>query len=107
MFRSITKGDMGIIYTPEVLNVSVLAEFKETMKNIVDNNYTKIVLDMSETNVVDSSAFNAMISIHKDIKAKKGFLAVVSLRPNILNIFEITNMNLIFKIYESVDGIIR
>lgn len=60
----------------------------------------KIVLDFSNVEYLSSAALGKLITMEKKVKAAKGKLRLCSIRPDIYEVFAITKLNKLFKIYE-------
>jgi len=61
---------------------------------------TKIVLDFSNVEYLSSAALGKLITMEKKVKAAKGKLRLCCIRPEIYEVFNITKLNRLFKIYE-------
>jgi anti-sigma B factor antagonist len=60
----------------------------------------KIVLDFSNVEYLSSAALGKLITMEKKVKAAKGKLRLCCIRPEIYEVFAITKLNRLFKIYE-------
>lgn len=60
----------------------------------------KIVLDFSEVEYLSSAALGKLITLDKKVKGVKGKLRLCSIRPEIYEVFAITKLNKLFKIYD-------
>ena len=60
----------------------------------------KIVLDFTNVEYLSSAALGKLITMDKKVKAAKGTLRLCSIRPEIYEVFAITKLNKLFKIYE-------
>src|SRR5574340_896944 len=61
---------------------------------------TKIILDFSNVEYLSSAALGKLITMEKKVKASKGKLRLCCIRPEIYEVFAITKLNRLFKIYE-------
>jgi anti-sigma B factor antagonist len=61
---------------------------------------TKIILDFSNVEYLSSAALGKLITMEKKVKAAKGKLRLCCIRPEIYEVFAITKLNRLFKIYE-------
>src|ERR1700685_368315 len=61
---------------------------------------TKIVLDFSNVEYLSSAALGKLITMEKKVKAAKGKLRLCCISPAIYEVFNITKLNRLFKIYE-------
>lgn len=67
---------------------------------IDDEGRNKIILDFSNVEYLSSAALGKLITMEKKVKAAKGKLRLCCIRPEIYEVFAITKLNRLFKIYE-------
>ena len=60
----------------------------------------KIILDFTNVEYLSSAALGKLITMDKKVKAAKGSLRLCSIRPEIYEVFAITKLNKLFKIFE-------
>lgn len=63
----------------------------------------KIILDFANVEYLSSAALGKLITMDKKVKAVRGQLRLCSIRPEIYEVFAITKLNKLFKIYEDQD----
>ncbi len=61
-----------------------------------------IALDLSEVESMDSFALGVLISIYKNLRLKKGMLFLVSPQNSVKRVIEITSLDRIIPVVESV-----
>lgn len=64
---------------------------------------TKIILDFANVEYLSSAALGKLITMDKKVKAAKGQLRLCNIRPDIYEVFAITQLNKLFSIHESQD----
>jgi anti-sigma B factor antagonist len=64
----------------------------------------KIVLDFSSVEYLSSAALGKLIQMDKKVKAAKGKLKLCAIRPEILEVFQITRLDKMFDIRPSQDS---
>ena len=67
---------------------------------IDEDGRAKIILDFSNVEYLSSAALGKLITLDKKVKGAKGALRLCSIRPEIYEVFAITKLNKLFKIYE-------
>jgi anti-sigma B factor antagonist len=67
----------------------------------------KLVLDFVNVGHMSSSALGMLITLHKRVREKGGALRLCSIRPSILEVFEITRLNEVFGILPSREEAVR
>jgi anti-sigma B factor antagonist len=63
----------------------------------------KIVLDFINVEYLSSAALGKLITMDKKVKAAKGKLRLCNIRADILEVFTITKLNKLFRIYDNQD----
>jgi anti-sigma B factor antagonist len=83
------------------LDASVALSFKDSVLGIVKSGRTRLVLDMSAVQFVDSSGLGALVSILKDIDVK-GVLTIAEAQPALESLLKLTRMDKVFAIVPTV-----
>jgi anti-sigma B factor antagonist len=78
-------------------------EFKQELLRVIADGATFIVVDLTGTTFIDSTALGVIIRGVERLKQRDGRLVVVCADPNIVKIFEVTGLNRIFSVYGSRD----
>ncbi len=77
-------------------------ELKIKIKQALDNGFRYFIFDMTQLNYVDSSGIGTLIQISNWIKNRNGILVFTNVQGNVEKIFEITKLNEIFIIKDSL-----
>jgi anti-sigma B factor antagonist len=85
------------------LDLMNAVEVKEMVKALLERDRTKIHIDMSGVDFINSSGLGAMVSMLKEIRMRQGRLTLSNLAPYIVEIFEITQLSNVFEIYNTVE----
>lgn len=93
--------DNALIVTPldERLDARVATDFKEQMAELIASGHTKIILDLSRVEFIDSSGLGAIVSSLKRMGGR-GDLVVCGLQDTILTMFRLTRMDRVFQIFD-------
>ncbi len=67
---------------------------------VEEDDRDQLVLDFSDVEYLSSAALGKLITLDKKVKAKKGKLRLCCIRPEIYEVFAITKLNKLFKIYD-------
>jgi anti-sigma B factor antagonist len=70
---------------------------------VIADGATLVVVDLTKTTFIDSTALGVIIGGVERLKQRDGRLVVVCADPNIVKIFEVTGLNRIFSVYGSRD----
>lgn len=63
-----------------------------------------VVVDLTDTDFLDSSALGALVGVHKTLLSDDGVLRVVCTKPHLRRVFEITRMTEVVPMFDSVDS---
>lgn len=71
-------------------------DFKDALTALIKEKQIDIVLKCSKLEYIDSMALGALVTILKSVKAYGGTLTLLGLKPNIVKLFKITNLDKLF-----------
>lgn len=78
-------------------------DFKERMVQVIDAGRKRVVVDLTRATFIDSTTLGVLVGGVKRLRPVDGSLALVCDDQNILKIFEITGLDRVFPIHESVE----
>ncbi|WP_456399396.1 STAS domain-containing protein [Mesoaciditoga sp.] len=78
-------------------------EFKEKMLDLLKEGGDKILIDMSELGYIDSAGLGALVSLLKRASENSKELRLFALRGNVKKVFELTRLNMVFKIFDTFE----
>ena len=81
-------------------------EFKSAMLNWIDTGYTRILLDLSEVDFIDSSGLGSIVSTLKAI-GDKGDLSICGLKETVMSLFRLTRMDRVFQIFSTEEEALK
>lgn len=100
--RSVASG--AVVLRPEGrLNMAAAPELREQLDGLVRAGSTRLVVDLSAVDSIDSSGLGALISGLKAARQRGGDLRVAAPGEQATAMLELTNLNRILKSYESPD----
>lgn len=82
-------------------------EFKSFLYECSADSEPKLVIDMEKVNYMDSSFIGALVAGLKNVLSKNGEMALVKIQKDVLALFELTRLDKVFKIYNSVEDAIE
>ena len=88
------------------LDASISADFRGRVKEWIDEGNSRIILDLSSVEFMDSSGLGAIVS---SLKAAKGvdFLVITGIRGAVERLFRLTRMDKVFRIFDSPEDAVR
>ena len=84
----------------ERLDARVATDFKERMAELIASGNSKIVLDLSKVEFIDSSGLGAIVSSLKRMGGR-GDLGVCGLQETTMTMFRLTRMDRVFQVFDS------
>jgi len=78
-------------------------ELKAALGEALESGRTRIVVDLTDTTFLDSTALGVLIGTVKRLRSRDGRLTIVNVDQNIAKTFEITGLDQIFTIRASRD----
>ena len=108
MFKryEIKDKNIGIIETPQRIDISNNDELKKIMTYYVENDIVKIVVDLKNTDFIDSSGLGALVSQIATCRAKGGDIRLASVGEEVNRVLDITQLNKVLRIFSDIDGAI-
>lgn len=84
-----------LVKLPSMLTVVEAVAFRAKCRELIEANLnaTKIILDFAQTTFIDSSAIGALVMCLKATKSRQIALELWSVRPEILEIFELADLD--------------
>ncbi len=80
------------------VDVSNIAEFKETLISGIEQKSPHVLLDCEQLKYIDSTGLGVLVAAYKKAKELGGSVTIVRLKPYLQKIFMITALDKIFNI---------
>ncbi|MFP4058271.1 MAG: STAS domain-containing protein [Candidatus Brocadiia bacterium] len=89
---------------PRITDQVTIAELGEELVDVLEQaEPPDLVIDLDEVELLSSSVLGKLIRLLKRTRQRGGRLRLCSIRPSILEVFEITQLNKVFEIYPDAD----
>jgi anti-sigma B factor antagonist len=83
----------------KILDEANIAEIGQALTALVESkDRPKILLDFAKVDHLSSAALGMLINVNNRVKQQSGQLRLSNIRPQIMEVFEITKLNKLFKI---------
>lgn len=76
-------------------------ELRERLSSAIGDGATTLVVDLSQTAIVDSTSLGVLLRAMKDLRERDGQLELVVPRADLRRVFEITMLDRIFALHET------
>lgn len=103
-YRHIEVSKNGVVYVARFLETKILNDMviegiaRELYDLAAQEDCTNLLLNFSGVGFLSSSVLGKLITLNKRMKAKGGQLKLCELKPEILELFTLTNLTKIFDI---------
>jgi len=103
----VLEGEVTIIEAPARLDAVVAADFRAKMGELVDDKRYNLIIDLGQTEFVDSSGLGAIVSKIAMTRSNNGDIRLAAPSARILELLEITHLNKVFKSFDDVTSAIE
>jgi anti-sigma B factor antagonist len=98
-----SEGDYDILAPHGELDLATYTQLRDRINELLSAGRTNLVMDLSATEFLDSTALGALIGGRRRAYAAGGSFAVVCDRPQLRKLFEVTKLDLVFAVLPSLD----
>jgi anti-sigma B factor antagonist len=91
---------LGVKGEVDLANAS---DLRERLFELVSDGHRRIVVDFTETEFLDSTGLGALVAGLKRLRAHEGEMRLVCTTARVRKVFEITHIDRVLPLYESVD----
>jgi anti-sigma B factor antagonist len=92
------RGEIDLFTAPEL---------KAALSESIESGHSRIVVDLTDTTFLDSTALGVLIGAVKRLRSRDGRLTIVNVDDNIAKTFEITGLDQIFPISSTREDAIK
>lgn len=100
----VKENGLNVFRFPQRCEEKFPKELNSLMKEEQNRELEQLVIDLSETDFLDSSTIGIMVRIEKDFKERNASLSLRNLKNNIIDLFSETGLDVLFTI-ESDTGV--
>jgi anti-anti-sigma factor len=102
---NIEKNDNIVVITFSVNNINALIsdEIRDRILTIINNQNTKIIIDLKGIDYIDSSGFGCFLSLMRASKSNYGILKFANPEPRVMQLFETLRLDTVFQIFDDID----
>jgi anti-sigma B factor antagonist len=84
----------------KILDEANIASIGQTLTTLVEEGpHPKLLLDFNNVDHLSSAALGMLINVNNKIRERNGHLRLTNIKPQIFEVFVITKLNKLFKIY--------
>jgi anti-sigma B factor antagonist len=99
----IQDGDHDILAPQGEVDLASYTHLRNRISSLIDAGRANLVVDLSDTEFLDSTALGALIGGRRKAYAAGGSFVLVCDDPQLLRLFEITKLDLVFSVLPSLE----
>ena len=88
-------------------NVLITDTIKEEVKSYYNTPNTKLILDLTGINFIDSSGFGVFLSIMKSANNNYGFFKICNINDEVMELFKLLQLHHVFEIYKTREDALK
>jgi len=88
-------------------NALISDSVKEEVKSLFAGPNTKLILDLTGVNFIDSTGFGVFLSIMKTANNNHGYFKICNINEEVMELFKLLQLHNIFEIYKNLDDALR
>ncbi|MEC7257017.1 MAG: STAS domain-containing protein [Pseudomonadota bacterium] len=103
---STIQGDVQIVtVTADRIDAAIAIQFKEQMRAETEGGPTRVILDLSQVDFIDSSGLGAIVAAMKQLESGRR-MDLANLTPMVEKVFRLTRMDTVFHLFPSLEDAI-
>ena len=102
-FKIVQRGDISVVKLTGEVDASNAMDLRKSLQRLIDSSHTKILVDLKDVNYIDSTGLGILVMAYKLARGRNGSIKFSNVSPHISKLFELTNVNKLFEIYQSVE----
>jgi anti-anti-sigma factor len=100
-------GNVCVVGVSGRLDSATSDGFAQRLHQLMDGGERRLVIDGEKLDYISSTGLRVLLVAAKRLKAADGTIVLSSLKPHILEVFEIAGFKSIFPIYASADQAVQ
>jgi len=88
-------------------NVLITDTIKEEVKSFFNVPNTKLILDLTGINFIDSSGFGVFLSIMKSANNNYGYFKICNINDEVMELFKLLQLHHVFEIYKTREDALK
>jgi len=89
-----------VTFTTDKINALIADDIREEISKLFENANSKVVIDLTGVQYIDSSGFGCFLSIMKAARNNYGVLKFTSPEPSVMEVFKTLHLNTVFEIFD-------
>ncbi len=102
-----TIGDVQVIVLMKRFDAYTAGPVEATLNKTIAAGARKVICDFSQTEYLASAGLRVLITATRNLQKAGGKLVLCSIKPHVLEVFDISGLKKIFKMHDSVDAALQ
>lgn len=85
----------------KIVSGEKVMSLKETINKVVEDGYTKVIVDFESVPFMDSTGLGILIAAYTTLKSKDGVMSLIKITQRIKDLLTITKLLTLFDCYDS------
>jgi anti-sigma B factor antagonist len=106
-----TYRDAGVVTVVDIGGRITLGEgsalLRKTIRDLLGEGRTKIVLNLADVNYIDSSGIGELVTAFTTVKKTGGDLKLLHLTKKVHDLLQLTKLFTVFDVYSDEDTVLR
>ncbi|MEN0085399.1 MAG: STAS domain-containing protein [Leifsonia sp.] len=104
---SIRPDGVAVLAAEGRINLVTATAVRREIQRVVDEGHTRLALDLSRVEFIDSSGLGALVSGLKTARTAGGDLRLVAASEQVAGVLRLTNLDRILRVYPGPDDAYR
>lgn len=97
-------SDQVVLTVSGRMDAEAAPDFEEQCQASIAEGHTSLIVDLGDLRYVSSMGLRSFVSVAKTLQAKGGAMRLCRLTGLVKQVFEITGLLVLFRVYPSVDA---
>lgn len=89
------------------IDAQTTEQFESACQRLIQDGVTRVVVDLAELQYISSAGLGSILRFAKTLQGKGGVVLLCGLKGLVKQVFELTNLISVFRVYETVEAACR
>lgn len=94
-------NDVSIIYLKGYLDAHTAPEFEAVLKQLVDEERVRIVVNMSDLSYISSAGLGVFMGFIEDVRGRGGDIKLAELTEKVFRVFDLLGFPVLYEIFDN------
>ena len=104
MQATITGEKTAILAISGSVDLTTAPSLRDRLAELIDDGRLCIIIDLTGTDFLDSTGLGALVAALKRLRMKSGEIRVVCAAGHVRKVFEITSLDRVFPLHDTVEA---